>query len=364
LLAGAGGAAIFFDREEARFGPRARLFPSFSAGYACTDARDQLSEETLVYRLRYDGDRWLAEVALSVLTGDLREPCEVRLGVPPRSDDASPRNGDGARLVSLRRDGSRSSGTATAEVRPGEDGEYLLAVVLPRDFEMFHSVGLGRYFFRFSFFAPGEGASFKTGRVEVHVPDGYTFVEAIPAAGSTAPSVTSRAWTLKADRDVETRVTFEHDALRDAVDLAPEAVLVALGGLIALLLAPSRRELPAEAPEATHKRTEPVPVEAARPVAEIAPEPAPEPAPSPVAGEREPAPEPLPTPAISETPAGPEPVPLPAYVPPRPSRPAPPIPAPAERTRAAAARAARYGLAAVAAAFFVRLLRSRRARRR
>ncbi|HEX2296339.1 MAG TPA: hypothetical protein VHN37_13650, partial [Actinomycetota bacterium] len=46
LLAGAGGAAIFFDREEARFGPRARLFPSFSAGYACTDARDQLSEET------------------------------------------------------------------------------------------------------------------------------------------------------------------------------------------------------------------------------------------------------------------------------------------------------------------------------
>lgn len=329
----AGLAVMSADREEDPFGPDDSLLPSFSAGYQCSDARDQLNADALDYRIRYDGERWVADVRVSLVTGDLRSECLVRLGVPPGSTDTRPGGGRSPRVVSLERDGSTASGIATVTVEPGSRGEHALSVALPRDSEIFHALGLGRYLFRFSFFAPGEGASFKAGAVEVALPDGHSFVEAVPAAGSRPTGVRSRAWTLKADRNLEVVVTFEEDTVRTAADLAPEGVLVALAAIVALGVAPARRE----------RRAEP------RREEEPAPEPLTEPAPP-----RTPAPE--------EAPTGPPPPP-----PPPPTRPpAAPLrrPPPPPRERPPIEKAGRAGLLLVAAAFLVRLIRSRRARRR
>lgn len=345
VVAVAGLAAIVFDKEEEPFESGDRLLPSFSAGYECVDARDQPAADELAYRLRYESERWVARAEVSIARSDLRGPCSLRLGVPPGSYDV----GRGGANVSLAREGSPSSGIVTIPVE-GRGDDYAMEVVLPRDYEMFRSLGFGKYFFQFDFFAPGEGGSFKQGSVEVRLPEGYSVVEALPRGGRE-PSERTRVWSLKADRDQRAVVTFRHDRLRQAVDLAPEIAFGAVVLILVLLSLPQRREEAA---------TEPVAEPVAEPVVEPAPlpadlpVPAPEPSPAltaPPAAEPEPAPAAPPGPA-AEPPPQPK---LPA-LPPRRTPPPPPVISPPERR---AARAGAIGLALVAAAVVVRLVRRR-----
>lgn len=336
VVAVAALATVVLDKEEQPFGSGDRLLPSFSAGYECADARDQLTADELAYRLGYESERWIARVEVSIARSDLRGPCSLRLGVPPGSHDAS---GGGAN-VSLEREGSPSTGIVTIPVG-GRRNDYVMEVVLPRSYETFHSLGFGRYFFEFDFFAPGEGGSFKQGTVEVGLPEGYSVVEALPGGGSE-PSQRTRVWSLKTDRDQQAAVTFRHDRLRRAVDLAPELAFGAIALILVLLSFPRRRQETAE--------VEP----AAQPLWEAAP-PAPEvPAPAlaaPAPAEPEPAPATVPIPA-----AVPHPQPLlPALPPPR--RPAPEPPPVIRVAERRAARAGAVGLALLAAAVLVRLVR-------
>jgi hypothetical protein len=346
VVAAAGLATIVLDKEEEPFGSGDRLLPSFSAGYECADARDQLTAGELAYALRYESERWVARVDVSIARADLRGQCSLRLGVPPGSYDV----GDGGQKVSLAREGSSSSGIVTIPIG-GRGDDYAMEVVLPRDYATFHSLGFGKYFFEFDFFAPGEGGSFKQGSVEVRLPDGYSVVEALPGGGRE-PSERARVWALKADRDQQVAVTFRHDRLRQAVDLAPE---VAFGAVVLILLLLSFRQRRDEAAEA-ELTTEPA-LEPAAPA--TVPAPAPDPSPAlaapPAAApepEREAEPERAPV-----APPEPEPQPqLPALPPPRPPAPPPPVVSPPERR---AARAGAIGVALVAAAVVVRLFRRR-----
>ena len=343
-VAVAGLAAIVLDDEEQTSGSRDRLLPSFSAGYECADARDQLTADELAYGLRYDDERWVARVEVSIARADLRAPCSLRLGVPPGSRDT----GAGEGKVSLERDGSSSSGTVTIPIG-GRGDDYAMEVALPRDFDMFHSLGFGKYFFEFHFFAPGEGGSFKQGSVEVRLPEGYSVVESLPAGGRE-PSERVRAWTLRADRDQRAVVTFRHDRLRQAVELAPEVAFGALVLILVLVSLPHRRQevegaerVPETVPEAA-----PVVVAAPEPVPFAPPEPVTPPVPvAPPAAQTEPEPERKPRPAAE----------LPALPPPRPRSPLPlPPVAPPDRR---AARAGAVGLGLLAAAVAVRILRRR-----
>lgn len=364
LVAAAAVATIVLDGEEEPFGPRDSLLPSFSAGYECADPRDQLTAEHLSYRLRYADEHWVASVRLAASGDDLRGPCSVQLGVPPRSADSG-----GDANVSIERDGSPESGVATV---PFRRREYTMDVTLPKDFDLFHSLGFGRHLFEFRFFAPGEGGSFKQATLEVSLPDGYSIAEALPP-GNNPGSDGSRKWTLKADRDQRAAVTFEQDTLRSAVDLAPEVAFGALVLIAALLSFPQRREVTAEAGEETETQPLPEAAPVAAAVEEWVPGPEPEPEPTP-ASLPEPAPEPMPAaqrqpePMSERTQAPlPEPEPQPEQVPepaPRFVPPPPPAPVPSRAPAAPnrAARAAGAGAGLLAAALFFRLLRRRRGR--
>ncbi|HYP23010.1 MAG TPA: hypothetical protein VEV43_05505 [Actinomycetota bacterium] len=223
LLGGAAVAVIVLDGEEEPFGRGDSLLPSFSAGYQCTDPRDELAAEELSYVLGYSREQWSARVALSVAGGETRGPCSVQLGVPTGSEDLESEDAN----VLLERHGSPSSGIASVPLRD-RARDYVMNVTLPRDFELFHALGFGKYVFELDFFAPGEGESFKQATVDLRLPEGYSIDEALPP-GDNPGSERSRKWTFKADRDQQAVVTFEHDRLRTAVDLAPE---VAFGALL------------------------------------------------------------------------------------------------------------------------------------
>ena len=260
LLALAGGATAFADKEQQRFGARLDLVPGFSLSYRCTDARDELAATSLAYRLRYANARWAATVATDVDASGLRRGCDVTFGVPRGSVDVAGHEG-----VTLRRDGSPSAGVATVHVRPGGERSYALDVVLPVHYDVAHSLGIGKHVFRFDFFGAPEAGSFGTGTVEIAVPDGYSLADATPGGipASDGP-VRSRTWTLRPDRDFAAIVTFRQDALRDAVELAPEIAFGAGAAFLALLAIPSRRR-EEEVPEGSSEEVVTVPENAPPP---------------------------------------------------------------------------------------------------
>lgn len=334
LVAFSGAATAFADREEKRPEAPPDWVPGFSLSYRCADARDQLEARDLAYVLHYEDPRWRARASLSVDTGTLRRGCDVAFAVPRGSMDAGEAN------VTLARDGSQAAGTANVHVRPDSGvQDYSLDVVLPVHYDVAHSLGIGKHFFRFDFFGAGEAGSFSTGTVEVRVPDGYSLTDASP--GGLREAASSHDWTLRAGRDFEAVVTFRQDTLREAVELAPTVAFGAGALLLALLAIPSRREEepeetePVPAPEA-EESTAPVPVPDPIP----APAPvvaAPTPAPAPVVAAPAPAPAPVvaaPAPASTPTPTAPTPVPTPTAPTPAPApapvlaRPAPALPPP------------------------------------
>lgn len=240
LVAFGGAATAFADRGEGRFGARHDWVPGFSLSYRCTDPRDQLAARQLRYRLHYRPPRWHAGIVLSVDTAPLRKGCDVTFAVPRGSIDDPDEDAN----VSLQRDGSPAAGTAVVRVRPQSEVElWTLDVILPVHYDVAHSLGIGKHFFRFQFFGAGDAGSFGTGTVEIVMPEGYSLTDASPGGlGISGDSVNARRWTLRAGRDFEAVVTFRQDGLRTAVELAPEIALGAAAVFIALLTFPSRRE--------------------------------------------------------------------------------------------------------------------------
>lgn len=251
-IAVAAVVTIAADRERRGSGPRDAALPSFALGYHCTDARDEFASSALRYDLRLEDGRWVAYITAEVSREGLRAPCRVDFGVPAGSRDVRTRAlaDRGDRVVTLARHGSASAGTASVQVRPRYPNtpasEVLtLDVALPDDRDVSHSLGLGLYFFRFELFGSGEAGSFRNGRVAMHLPEGHSLVQAAPDPGDGPPE-----WALTGGRDQEILVTYRHDVLRTAAEVASETLFVALGLLLTLLWLPARaRPRPETVPE-------------------------------------------------------------------------------------------------------------------
>lgn len=261
-----GFGTMLVDRPEDSFEPRLGFVPGFSVDHRCIGKQYRLTSDRLEYNLHYDRSRWVASISLSLTPDSLHDNCEVALSVPRGSVDLKREAArfPNARLLTLQDDGSSATGIAAARIEePSRSNAglgvdtYDLEVVLPRHYDMFHSLGIGRFYFKFNFFAPGS-LRLSDARFQVVLPDEYSFEESSPetAGRNTLYPLTSRVWKLRNGHGLQASGAFHDDRVRFVVSHAFDLVALSIGAMLALLLTPTRRSDPGPTAVPTREASE------------------------------------------------------------------------------------------------------------